>query len=114
MNAVDTWERRMIRLSAEVARGRGGFQGLCANEWQPPHRAARVSLKGAPCMAFAAAPDLTRKIELIGVPLDLGASKRGVRLGPEAIRSQGLRRRIEALGYAAADMGDLAVDQSGP
>ena len=65
-------------------------------------------------MPFAGAPDLTRKIELIGVPLDLGAGKRGVRLGPEAIRSQGLQRRIEALGYVAIDAGDVAVDQSGP
>ena len=65
-------------------------------------------------MPFAGAPDLTRKIELIGVPLDLGAGKRGVRLGPEAIRSQGLQRRIEALGYVAVDAGDVAVDQSGP
>ncbi len=46
---------------------------------------------------------------LIGVPLDLGAGRRGVDMGPSAIRVAGLQERIEALGYDVKDRGDLPV-----
>ncbi|MFZ0629773.1 MAG: arginase family protein, partial [Acidobacteriaceae bacterium] len=40
-----------------------------------------------------------RKIKVIGVPLDLGASRRGVDMGPSAVRVAGLEARLEALGH---------------
>ncbi|MBL1217686.1 MAG: arginase [Planctomycetes bacterium] len=49
-------------------------------------------------------------IRIIGVPLDLGAGHRGVDMGPSALRVTGLQRRIEALGHAVADWGDLETD----
>jgi arginase len=69
-------------------------------------------------MAFAGAPDITRLIELIGVPLEYGAGRRGVRLGPEALRDADLKARLEVLGYAVHDLGDVPVapvdsDESG-
>ena len=36
---------------------------------------------------------LKREISIIGVPLDMGASQLGTRLGPEAIRIAGLDRK---------------------
>ena len=60
-------------------------------------------------MAAAPALDLNRPVDLIGVPLDYGAATAGVRLGPEAIRSADVKRRIESLGYSVRDAGDVAV-----
>ena len=50
-----------------------------------------------------------RDIEIIGVPVDLGAGRRGVDMGPSAIRVAGLEPRLEALGHAVRDMGDIDV-----
>jgi len=47
-------------------------------------------------------------IHLIGVPLDLGGSRRGVDMGPSAFRIAGLGEKIVALGRSAVDRGDLA------
>jgi len=48
-----------------------------------------------------------RKVTLIGVPLDLGAGRRGVDMGPSAFRIAGLSDRLSELGYAISDQGDL-------
>jgi arginase len=50
-----------------------------------------------------------RKIKLIGVPLDLGASRRGVDMGPSAVRVAGLEARLEALGHQVTDGGNISV-----
>lgn len=50
-----------------------------------------------------------RPIHVIGVPLDLGAGRRGVDMGPSAVRIAGLGERLAALGYTVADRGDLAA-----
>jgi len=50
-----------------------------------------------------------RFIELIGVPVDLGAGRRGVDMGPSAIRIAGLEKRLEHLGHRVHDGGDLDV-----
>ena len=51
-----------------------------------------------------------RKIKVIGVPLDLGASRRGVDMGPSAVRVAGLEARLEALGHEVSDSGNITVD----
>src|SRR5450759_4993369 len=48
-----------------------------------------------------------KSVHIIGVPLDLGGSRRGVDMGPSAFRIAGLGERIAALGYAVVDKGDL-------
>ncbi len=48
-------------------------------------------------------------IAVIGVPLDMGAGRRGVDMGPSAMRYTGLHQRIEALGHRVHDLGNLAV-----
>jgi arginase len=48
-------------------------------------------------------------VHLIGVPLDLGGGRRGVDMGPSALRITGLAERLTALGYFVADRGDLVA-----
>lgn len=48
-----------------------------------------------------------RRIEIVGVPLDLGAGLRGVDVGPSAMRHAGLVPRLRALGLDVADLGNL-------
>jgi arginase len=50
-----------------------------------------------------------RPIHIIGVPLDLGGGRRGVDMGPSALRIAGLDARIGELGYPVTDKGDLEV-----
>jgi arginase len=50
-----------------------------------------------------------RKIRVIGVPLDLGQSRRGVDMGPSAVRVAGLEARLEALGHVVEDAGNVLV-----
>src|SRR5581483_172840 len=44
---------------------------------------------------------------IIGVPLDLGGGRRGVDMGPSAMRIAGLGERLAALGWSIVDKGDL-------
>jgi arginase len=48
-------------------------------------------------------------INIIGVPMDLGANRRGVDMGPSALRIAGVTRELSALGYEVDDLGDLPV-----
>jgi arginase len=52
---------------------------------------------------------VSQTIAIIGVPIDLGAGRRGVDMGPSAIRYAGLHRRIEGLGHQVRDHGSLAT-----
>ena len=52
----------------------------------------------------------TRRIRVLGVPLDLGASRRGVDMGPSAVRVAGLEARLEALGHQVTDGGNIRVE----
>ena len=61
-------------------------------------------------MTTASSSNITpRKIRVIGVPLDLGQSRRGVDMGPSAVRVAGLEARLEALGHEVEDGGNVAV-----
>jgi len=51
----------------------------------------------------------SKKIRIIGVPLDLGQSRRGVDMGPSAVRVAGLEAKLEALGYVVEDKGNVPV-----
>lgn len=46
-------------------------------------------------------------VSLIGVPLDVGASRVGCRLGPQALRVAGLAEALAAYGCTVHDAGDL-------
>jgi len=52
---------------------------------------------------------MSKTVQIIGVPIDLGQSHRGVDLGPGALRYAGLASRLEKLGYRVYDSGNLPV-----
>jgi len=56
-------------------------------------------------------PTINQYISIIGVPLDLGADRRGVDMGPSAIRYAGVRERLEAIGYEIDDRGDILTNR---
>jgi arginase len=55
---------------------------------------------------------MSQKIRIIGVPMDLGASRRGVDMGPSALRVAGLMSRIKQLGHHVEDIGNISVRQA--
>jgi arginase len=66
------------------------------------------------------ATETPRPVAIIGAGLDLGAGRRGVDMGPSAIRYAGLEERIRSLGRAVSDRGDVrapvpeAIDEGDP
>lgn len=52
---------------------------------------------------------MSTTIEIIGVPIDLGQTQRGVDMGPTAMRYAGLASRLAALGYQIRDSGNIEV-----
>lgn len=52
---------------------------------------------------------MNKPVSVIGVPLDLGQSRRGVDMGPSAIRYANMQERITKLGYEVADQGNVHV-----
>ena len=52
----------------------------------------------------------SRRIRVLGVPLDMGASRRGVDMGPSAVRVAGLEARLESLGHRVTDGGNIRVE----
>ncbi len=54
---------------------------------------------------------LSREIvSIIGFPIDLGAGRRGVDMGPSALRIAGLQSKLEKLGYTVKDNGDIKIE----
>lgn len=53
----------------------------------------------------------SKSVAIIGAPLDLGAGRRGVDMGPSAVRVAGLGKRLAALGYDVTDLGNVPVAQ---
>jgi arginase len=62
----------------------------------------------APSVARVSTP---RTVRIIGVPLDLGQSRRGVDMGPSALRIANLVERLQTLGHKVDDVGNLIVSQ---
>ncbi len=54
---------------------------------------------------------MAEKIRIIGVPMDLGASRRGVDMGPSALRVAGLQAKLKQLGRQVEDIGNIIVKQ---
>jgi arginase len=51
-----------------------------------------------------------QNISIIGFPMDLGADRRGVDMGPSALRIAGLQPKLESLGYKVDDNGDIKIE----
>ena len=52
---------------------------------------------------------MTTKVAVLGVPMDLGQARRGVDMGPSALRCTGFEHALDELGYGVLDLGDIAV-----
>ncbi|MDG5787954.1 arginase [Evansella sp. AB-P1] len=52
---------------------------------------------------------MKKKISIIGVPMDLGQTRRGVDMGPSAMRYAGIIQRLEKLNYIVVDRGDIEI-----
>ena len=74
-----------------------------SNSGDAPSATPSFSLSGAQTLP-------TRRIHVLGVPLDMGASRRGVDMGPSAMRVAGLEARLEALGHQVTDGGNILVE----
>ncbi|GGL08804.1 arginase [Deinococcus radiotolerans] len=48
-------------------------------------------------------------ISILGIPMDLGAGRRGVDMGPSALRNAHLTRALRDLGHHVTDLGDVRV-----
>lgn len=50
------------------------------------------------------------RVAVLGAPLDLGSARRGVDMGPSALRYSGLADRLGRLGLEVEDRGNVAVE----
>ena len=50
-----------------------------------------------------------KRIALLGVPIEVGASQRGALMGPAALRTAGLAPLLESLGFTVEDHGDISA-----
>jgi arginase len=50
-----------------------------------------------------------RKVRIVGVPLDLGADRHGIDMGPDALRNDGLVEELEKLGVEVEDTGNIKL-----
>ena len=84
-------------------------------EWSEPYALSHIC---APCVRAEHGARITehefrmaQKVRIIGVPMDLGQSRRGVDMGPSALRLAGLNAKLGSLGYAVEDLGNVSVSQ---
>lgn len=52
---------------------------------------------------------MDKRIHILGIPMDLGQSRRGVDMGPSAVRYAGLSERLSILGFDVKDDGNIQV-----
>ncbi len=55
---------------------------------------------------------MNKQLSVIGVPMDLGQMRRGVDMGPSAIRYAGMVERLEQLKYEIEDLGDIDIPRT--
>jgi arginase len=53
--------------------------------------------------------ELSPVVRIIGFPMDLGAGRRGVDMGPSALRIAGVGDKLRSLGYTVVDAGDIEI-----
>jgi arginase len=62
----------------------------------------------------SAKPLSTKRIAVLGAPIEIGASQRGTLMGPAALRTAGLLTVLEGLDFTVEDHGDMSVAQVAP
>ena len=56
---------------------------------------------------------MNKQLTIIGVPMDLGQNRRGVDMGPSAMRYAGVVERLAKLKYQIEDLGDIFISKPG-
>src|ERR1700760_3827708 len=93
---------------------------MAASVWEsnaasPGSAASSTSAKPSPSpVCFTGCDPKPMKpshIAIIGAPLDLGQGRRGVDMGPSAMRVANLNKRLASLGYEVEDLGNVPVEQ---
>src|SRR6195952_373893 len=56
----------------------------------------------------------TSRIALLGIPIEIGASQAGTLMGPAALRTAGIGRILDQLGFCVEDHGDMAAPGTAP
>src|SRR6201991_3414637 len=59
-------------------------------------------------------PHSKPRIALLGVPIEIGASQAGTLMGPAALRTAGIGRVLDQLGFCVEDHGDMAAPGTAP
>lgn len=54
---------------------------------------------------------MAQKVSMVGVPMDLGGGRRGVDMGPSAVRIAGIEDAVRGLGFEFEDLGNVAVPE---
>jgi arginase len=54
--------------------------------------------------------DVTKRIAVLGAPIDIGASQRGTLMGPAALRTAGLLTLLDGMDFEVKDYGDLSIE----
>lgn len=54
---------------------------------------------------------MRQPVTVVGIPMDLGQSRRGVDMGPSALRYAGLHERLRAIGCPSEDQGNIAIPE---
>src|SRR5581483_6982350 len=71
---------------------------------------SRASMIASDLQAQRPAPPVVERVDVVGVPMDLGADRRGVDMGPSAVRYARVREGLVAIGVQQAlDHGNLSV-----
>src|SRR5882757_23534 len=68
-----------------------------------------IPTQGDPRLADVISRQTGKRIALLGVPVEVGASQPGALMGPAALRTAGLGPRLENLGFAVEDHGDISA-----
>ncbi|MBV8345258.1 MAG: arginase [Candidatus Eremiobacteraeota bacterium] len=77
--------------------------------FRPPPRAGPAASHNEIPAVVSTTLSPVRRVDIVGVPMDLGASRRGVDMGPSAVRYARLHEKLRGLGIEIVDRGDLAV-----
>ncbi|MEO8504824.1 MAG: arginase [Acidobacteriota bacterium] len=54
---------------------------------------------------------MRQPVTVVGIPMDLGQSRRGVDMGPSALRYAGLHERLRGIGVPSDDQGNIAIPE---
>ena len=68
-----------------------------------------LSLKPVKLISKKEVKLMSKTIHILGIPMDLGQNRRGVDMGPSALRYAGLQQELELLGHTVKDAGNLVV-----